>query len=409
MPRLHPPPGGARNAPGARGYDGPVDPVLRAVRAQLPSLAPGAYLNAGGCGPLPLAAAAALRDWADDAVGRVRGSLASFEAMVEESSAVRAAAGRVVAAPAAEIALTANTTTGLNVVAWGLDWRPGDEIVAPALEHPGLTVPLAVIARRHGAVVRWIDPGGSGEGLAAAVAAACGPRTRLVALSHVSWATGAVLDVAGAARAARAVGALVLVDGAQSAGAIPVDVAALGVDAYAFPAHKWLLGPEGLGALWVAPEAMDRIDLAASGYESGAGHGPGGALTPHPGAQRYEVSTPPAALLPAWRASIEWLEGLGWGWIHRRVAEAAAEGRAALEAVAGVRVLTPAAPQAGLVTFVIEGRDPQAACAALAERGCIVRWLERPAALRAAFGFFSDASDAELLSGLVTAIARGDC
>ena len=80
-----------------------------------------------------------------------------------------------------------------------------------------------------------------------------GPRTRLVALSHVSWATGAVLDVAGAARAARAVGALVLVDGAQSVGAIPVDVGALDVDAYAFPAHKWLLGPDGLGALWIAP------------------------------------------------------------------------------------------------------------------------------------------------------------
>ena len=386
-----------------------MDPDLRAVRAELPSLTPGAYLNAGGCGPLPRVAADAVRAWADEALGRIRGSLASFEAMTEELALLRAAVAGVVGGAADEIALTANTTTGLNVVAWGLDWRAGDEIVAPALEHPGMTVPLAVIARRHGVVIRWVDAGGTGEGLAEEVAAACGPRTRLVALSHVSWATGAVLDVAGAARAAHDAGALVLVDGAQSAGAIPVDAAALGVDAYAFPAHKWLLGPEGLGALWVAPAAMERIDLSASGYESGHDHALGGALVPHPGAERYEVSTPPAALLAAWRASIGWLEGLGWGWVHTRVAEAAAGGRAALEAVPGVRVLTPTGPQAGLVTFVIEGRDPQAACAALAARGCIVRWLERPAAMRASFGFFSDAEDAALLARLVTATARGDC
>ena len=278
-----------------------------------------------------------------------------------------------------------------------------------AAAKPGRLAQVGQWMQRHGAVIRWIDARGTGEGLAEEVAAACGPRTRLVALSHVSWATGAVLDVAGAARAAHDAGALVLVDGAQSAGAIPVDVSALGVDAYAFPAHKWLLGPEGLGALWVAPAAMERIDLAASGYESGHDHALGGALVPHTGAERYEVSTPPAALLAAWRASIGWLEGLGWGWIHARVVAAAAGGRAALEAVPGVRVLTPAGPQAGLVTFVIEGRDPQAACAALAAQGCIVRWLERPAALRASFGFFSDAEDAALLARLVTATARGDC
>ena len=386
-----------------------VDPDLRAVRAQLPSLAAAAYLNAGGCGPLPLAAADALRAWAESATGRVRGSLAAFEAMVADAAATREAAGRVVGAPAHEIALTANTTTGLNVVAWGIDWADGDEIVAPALEHPGMTVPLAVIARRHGAVIRWIDPDGSGDGLAAAVAAACGPRTRLVALSHVSWATGAVLDVEGAAGAARAAGALVLVDGAQSVGAIPVDVTSLGADAYAFPAHKWLLGPEGLGALWVAPGAMARIDLSASGYESGGEHAPGGVLTPHPSAERYEVSTPPAALLPVWRASLGWLEDLGWEWVHARTARAARRGRAALEEVPGVEVLTPPAPQAGLVTFVIPGRDPQAACALMAERGCIVRWLERPSALRASFGFFTDDSDLALLVECATAIARGGC
>ena len=386
-----------------------VEPDLREVRARLPSLAAGAYLNTGGCGPLPLPAVEALERWARGAAGRVRGSIDAFHEMEADAEALRAAAGRVVGAPAERIALTANTTAGMNVVLWGLDWRAGDEIVAPALEHPGLTVPLGVIARRHGVIVRWIDPDGAGEDLAGAVAAACGRRTRLVALSHVSWATGAVLDVAGAARAARAAGAMVLVDGAQSAGAIPVDAAALGVDAYAFPAHKWLLGPEGMGALWLSPGATERIDLTASGYESGSGHGPAGAVDPWPGARRHEVSTWPAPLLPAWRASLDWLEGLGWGWIHRRTQEARARGRAVLESVPGVRVLTPPGPAAGLVTFVIPGREPQEACAAIAADGAIIRWLERPAALRASFGFFTDEGDIGRLARSVTAMARGDC
>ena len=305
--------------------------------------------------------------------------------------------------------LAGNTTAGLNVVAWGLSWSPGDEIVVPALEHPGMLVPLAVIVRRHGAVLRQIDPEGEEGDLEDAVARACGPRTRLVALSHVSWATGAVLDVAGAARAARAVGATVMVDGAQSVGAIAVDLGVLDVDAYAFPAHKWLLGPEGLGALWVAPQAMDRIDLTAAGYDSGTDHGPGGAISAHADAQRYAVSTPPAALLCAWRASLGWLEGLGWDWIHARVRDAQAQAVAALEGVPGARVLTPGGAQAGLVTFALDGCDPRAACAAFAARGVTLRWLERPAALRASLGFFSDASDIRRLAEAATAIARGGC
>lgn len=379
---------------------------MRDVRAQLPSLATAAYLNTGGCGPLPRAAAAALVAWAESALTTVRGSLAAFEAMEADAEALREAAGRVVGAPGERMALTANTTSGLNVALWGIDWRPGDEIVATALEHPGLTVPLDLIARRHGVTVRWVDPG---EGLAEAVERACGPRTRAVALSHVSWSTGAVLDVAGVARAARAAGALTLVDGAQSAGAIPVDAAALGVDAYAFPAHKWLLGPEGMGALWLSEGATGRIERTVSGFEAGRGHGPEGQVDPWPGARRHEVSTWPAALLRAWRASLDWLEGLGWEWIHARTQEERAAGRAALACVPGVRVLTPAGPAAGLVTFVSEGRPAAAACAAIAEAGVVIRWLERPAALRASFGFFSDADDRAALVRAVSATVSGDC
>jgi L-cysteine/cystine lyase len=392
-----------------RATPAPVTPPdLRAVRAQLPCVSAGTYLNSGAIGPLALPAARALARWAEEAPAQARGSLPGFARIAARAEAVRAAAGRVVGASSDAIALTANTTHGLNLVAWGVDWRPGDEIVTTALEHPGLAVPLGVVARRTGARLRVVDAESAAGDLDAAVAALAGPRTRLVALSHVSWASGGVLDVAGAVRAARAAGALVAVDGAQAAGTIPVDAAALGVDAYAFPAHKWLLGPEGIGALWVAPAALERIDVTVAGLESAAGgdaHGEDGAMTPHPSARRYEASTPPAALLAAWEASLAWLEGLGWPWIHARVRDAQAAARDALAALPGVEVLTPPGAQAGLVTFTVAGAPPVDAARRLAARGVVVRSLRRPEALRASVGFFTDEADVVRLAAAVAELS----
>jgi L-cysteine/cystine lyase len=383
-------------------------PDLAEVRAQLPVLASTTYLNSGAIGPLCLPAARALADWAAEAPGRARGSLEGFGRSAARAAAVRAAAAELVGAGPETVALTANTTQGVNLAAWGIDWRPGDEIVTTALEHPGLTVPLAVVARRSEARLRVIGAERAGGDLEAAVGEVAGPRTRLVALSHVSWSTGAVLDVPGAARAARAAGALVVVDGAQAVGTIPVDAAALGADAYAFPAHKWLLGPEGLGVLWVRREAMERIDVTVAGLESAAGgdaHGEEGAMEPQPGARRYEASTAPAALLAAWDAAMAWLAGLGWPWIHGRVREDQGAARRALAAIDGVEVLTPPGPQAGLVTFTVAGRAPVETAAKLAARGVVVRSLVRPEALRASVGFFTDEADVARLAAGIAALS----
>lgn len=378
---------------------------LRRVRDELPALSREVYLNTGGAGPLPLCAAEAAGRGLRRGLTRGRLSLAAWEEATAEAEDLRAAAGRVVGAPAAEIALTANTTTGLDTVIWGMQWRQGDEVVTTALEHPGLTVPLRTLARRAGVRVRIVPPEEAHGDLEEAVGRRAGPRTRLVALSHVAWGTGARLDLAGAARAARAAGALTLVDGAQSAGAIPTDAERLGVDAYAFPAQKWLLGPEGLGALWVRPEAMARIDLSFAGYESGTGHLPDGSVTPHDGARRYETSTLPAPLVPGWRAALDWIDGLGSAWVQERVAAAQQGAAERLSAIPGVTVLTPPGAQAGLLTFTVAGTEPAAAAAALADAGVIVRWLVEPAALRASLGFFTDDGDLDRLAEQVEALA----
>lgn len=368
------------------------------MRARLPSLEAEAYLNTGGAGPIPDVTAQAMRAMIDSQVGRGRMSAAAVEAGRERQAALRAAVGRVVGRPASEVAIAQSSTHAMNVVIWGLGLTRGDRIVTTGMEHPGLAVPLAMAAERVGARLVVVDIGDGSGDLEPIIGAACTARTRLVALSHVSWLTGAVLDVAGAARAARSVGALTLVDGAQGAGAVPIELDAWGIDAYAMPAQKWLLGPEGLGALWLGDDAREKVAVTVSGYETGEEHGWDGSLVMHPDARRYEASTFPEILLAGWTASLQWLDGLGWDRIHRGTAEAAAACRQALASVPGVRLDAPHDSRSGLVPFSVAGRAPDEVAAALAARGVIVRPLPEPGGLRASCGFFTNAGDIERLT-----------
>ena len=163
------------------------------------------------------------------------------------------------------IALTHSTSGGMNLVLGGLDFAAGDEIITTDNEHPGLLEPLAALVRRHGVVVRVAEALHGSDPLDA-VASLIGPRTRLVALSHVLWANGRILPLREIAEAAHAAGAPVLVDGAQGVGAIDVDPAALGVDAYAGPGQKWLCGPNGVGFLWLADGFEERFEVASPSY-----------------------------------------------------------------------------------------------------------------------------------------------
>lgn len=388
------------------GVGGGWSPDRAWERSLLPTMAADAYLNTGGAGPLPIPAGDAMRAMIATQLAHGRMSARGVDEARERQAALRSAVARLLGRPASEIAIAQSSTHAMNQVIWGCGLGPGDEVVTTSMEHPGLVVPLARAAARSGARLRLIDAGDGDVPLADRVAAVCSRRTRLVALSHVSWLTGAVLDVAGAAEAARAVGALVLVDGAQAAGAIPVRPEAIGAHAYALPAQKWLLGPEGLGALWVASEAMERLDVTVSGYETGTGHGVDGSVVMHPDARRFEASTHPEILLAGWTASLAWLESIGWERIHRQTIQAATAFRAVLADIPGVRLDGPLGSGSGLVAFSLAGLPPERAAARLAAAGVIVRPLPAPGGLRASCAFFTDGSDLErLASGLGDAAA----
>lgn len=390
----------AGEAPGSR-----WDAGRQSLRDRLPAVCAEAYLNTGGAGPLPDRAAEAMSTMIEAQVGRGRMSASAVEAGRERQGALRAAISGVIGCPVGEVAIAQSSTHAMNVVIAGLGIVAGDHIITTNTEHPGLMVPVAMAAARVGATVTVLDIGDGSAPLAEAVAAASTARTRLVALSHVSWMTGAVLDVAGAADAARAVGAFTLVDGAQGAGAVAVDVRGWGIDAYAMPAQKWLLGPEGLGALWLATEHLDRVGALVSGYETGEDHGWDGSLRLHPDARRFEASTFPEILIPGWTASLAWLASIGWDRIHEATLRATDECRAALTQVPGVVLDPPVTTSSGLVAFAVPGHTPEAVAVALAARGVIVRPLPPPGRLRASCGFFTNAADIERLAGGLAKLA----
>jgi L-cysteine/cystine lyase len=256
----------------------------------------------------------------------------------------------------------------------GLDLEPGDEVITTTDEHFGLLGPL----HASGALVVVVDP--DPERITAAVT----PRTRLLALSHVLWTTGALLPVH---ELRAATGIPILVDGAQSVGAMAVD--ANGLDFYTVSGQKWLCGPEGTGALVVAEPAALRVArpsyLAQDGYELD------GEFTPKEGAARFDPNLTPGAATAGLRGAIAAIPD--WG--HARAFELAERFRERL-AGAGCDVVVPES-RATLVSWRTSPDESADIVVRLSDEGVIVRDLPGRGLIRASVGWWNDESDLERL------------
>jgi L-cysteine/cystine lyase len=359
----------------------------QAERARFPVLERHAYLNAGTFGPLAaptLEAISRVRAWEAE---HGRGGRAYFDELLAGRERVRTLLAAQVHVPAEKLALTASTTQGVQVVVMGLGLGADDEVVTTDAEHFGLTGPLLGSgARLRIAKVR----DARAEDVLDVIRAAVGGRTRLLALSAVSWIDGTVFPWQALQEAT---GLPVLVDGAQSAGAVDVDAGA--ADFYTVSAQKWLCGPDATGALYVrepdglrprlvAHPAAETYDVAAGTWE------------PKAGAARFDPSFAPASSVAGLEAALTVLpEGR-----FARARELTEECRALLVA-AGHDVVTEAG-QGTLVSFRPRG-DATALSAALYERGVVVRDLPSTGLVRASVGWWNDRDD---LERLVAALAE---
>ncbi|GER85934.1 hypothetical protein KDW_00960 [Dictyobacter vulcani] len=217
---------------------------LEEIRNTMPALTAQIYLNTGTFGPLPACVPEAItariqKEWQDGRLGA-----AGFESIAQISTQARQHVARLLHCLPEEVTLTDNTGEGLNIVCYGLDWQAGDEVITTNHEHISALAPLYQIRDRSGIVIHQADLGMHADHSArTAIEALITPRTRLIVLSHVTWTTGAILDIQAVGTLGRELNIPVLIDGAQSAGNIPIDVHSLGVDFYALPMQKWLCGP----------------------------------------------------------------------------------------------------------------------------------------------------------------------
>lgn len=371
-----------------------------------------AYLNTGTCGPLLAPVAEVMRRKAERELAEGRVGAAAREETLAVLGSLREALGRYLGAGGDEIALTHHTTEGMNIVTWGLGLGAGDRAVTTTLEHAGALAPLYLLRRRAGVQVDFADIGaGDPEETLAALGAALERPAALVVISHVTYGTGAVLPVPEIAALAHERGALLLVDGAQSVGALPLDLEASGADFYAFPAQKWLCGPEGVGGLYVRREHLDRLQATFTGFR-GIDHDVYRAddpdsLAPAPGARRYETGSAYRPALAGALAGVEWHLGPGaQGGALDRTREMARHALQAASALPGASVLTPSHAHAGLVSFIVRGVDPAACVRYLADGGAVIRSVPESGALRLSCGFFNTAGDIDRAIGLVEKFQR---
>ncbi len=349
------------------------------LRSAFPVCSRVAYLNAGTDGPIPAvahaAAVAALEDQTDG--GRW---FPHFEARTEGQDGLRAAYARLLGAAPDDVALTTSTSEAMGKVIAGLELGPGDEILTADDEHPGLIGPL-VAARARGVTIRT----GPLTDLADRVTTA----TSLIACSHVSWITGELVDPA-----ALQAGVPVVLDGAQAAGAIAVDVKALGCAAYAAPGQKWLCGSDGTGILHLDPEFGARVRALGPGYMAFEQTDMGLDSPLREGARRHDTTALPREGVALSLAAFEVLEGAGWDTVFA-AGPALARTLVQMLRERGIEVAPRA--ETTLVTFTDPSGDPDATRLRLAEAGVLLRNLPGTPYLRASVGAWNDESDLERL------------
>ena len=354
---------------------------IATIRAEFPILArevnghPLVYLDNAASAQKPDAVIDALAGQMRTAYANVhRGLHTLANETTEAFEAARETVRAFLNAPSTDnIVFTKGSTEGINLVASALAARiqPGDEIVLSIMEHHSNIVPWHFLRERHGAVLRWVGLTEDGSLDMDAMAAAIGPKTKMVAITHMSNVLGTVTDVAAITQLAHAAGAEILIDGSQAAVHLPVDVQAIGCDWYVITGHK-IYGPTGIGALYGTAAALDR----ARPYQGG------GEMieivetervTYNTAPHKFEAGTPPILEAIGFGAALRWLSQFDKAEIAAH--EHALYERAAgvLRQVNGIRIHGEAPGKGAVLSFSLEGAHPHDLAQILDRYGVAIR------------------------------------
>ena len=376
------------------------------LRELLPITRDRIYMNTGWAGPTPTSSLRRITETLEQEAIIGPASARGVALDREANRAAAEAVANLLGTAEDDIILTHSTREGVNVVIYGIDWKPGDELLICDLEHPALTTPAKVVAERMGVRVTSapITTMSTFEDSLNLVKSAITDRTRLVALSHIQYTCGLRLPIGQITQAAHAAGVPVLVDGAQSVGQIAVNVTELGCDFYTMSGQKWPMGPVGTGALYISPDGSEMLDPLFStraleaeryGFRRGA-------------LGRFSLVSNSPGLAAGLTESLRIVSEIG---IERIEAHAMNLGnmlrqRASLIRGCNLLSTTDQESACGLVTLGLDGWPPEDLVSVLQERFAIVgRTVHGPDGVRFSTHYFNTASEvdkvAEVLERLV--------
>lgn len=382
---------------------------IELIRAAMPVVTRSVYLNTGTNGPLPRRAYDAILDYARIEFESGRIGQPAFDRFVDVMNETRGLVAELLGCTPEEIALTHNTTEGMNIALLGLDWHADDELITSFTEHEGGLNPAALLKTRYGVKVVYTDIGTCNCDPIFSLRRALTPRTKAVVISHVSWATGAILPMRELCEMAHRVGALVICDAAQACGMIPTHVYELDVDAYAISGQKWLCGPDGTGALFIRRDLFSKIQNTFASYLSLKKRVTSANAEIEFGetAQRYQFASHYVPAVRGLAETLQWLrDEIGWEWIYRRTDELGQYTYDALSQINDVNLYMPRDQIAGLVHFTVNGIAPAELTAKLFEQNILIRHTPEPALNRVATGFYNTEQDITQLVNGIQAILK---
>jgi L-cysteine/cystine lyase len=325
----------------------------------------------------------------------------------------RATLADLVGATPEEIVLTQNTTDGVNLALNGMPWQAGDELVTDDFEHSSGLVPSYLLRHKFGIGVNIVrldaqdSPGVVLEKFDAAIT----PRTRALVVSHICYTTGLMLPLKELHELAHRKGAVVVVDAAQSVGQMPVNLRDLNADYYAFPCHKWVMGPWGMGGFFVRRDLLpDLMPTAVSGHAAARHDTLGDFELATDTPEKFELTTSSTALMAGATNAVEMLQEQGMEAIFAHSLALGERLRARLDGAEGTSILSPrGGPLAtGLVTVGIpDTKEPRAFSQALWEQYNVVqRSVAYPGGVRLSLAYFNTAEEVDRVADGIAALAR---
>ena len=370
-----------------------------------------AYFNFGGQGVLCEAALESItRNFQHiEAMGSFSSAAGNW--MVREYNATKAVIAHEFQVSPHTISLTENTTVGCNIALWAVDWQQGDRLLLSNCEHPGIIASAVQIQKRFGVEIDYFPltntrnssaNGDDSESVVELLMEHLQPKTRMVMLSHICWNTGQVLPLKAIAQACHERDVFVAVDAAQSVGVLPLNLAELGADFYAFTAHKWWCAPLGLGGLYIRPEIFDRIEPVFVGWRGLTDK------TPIPqwrqDGAKFEVATSTYTLYEALRMAIA--EANSWGTQqerYERICRLSQDLWKKLDNLPYISMIRQLPPESGLISFKIDREGLKSAIASKShaeiskqlesEHQVFIRALADPDCLRASVHYLTSSSD----------------